>query len=655
MYGGFRWMRELDFAATQLPKLPSIMESLRKEPSRIYSADGQLLYQISAENRQPVRYDEIPEVVIKATLAAEDKRFFDHRGVDFWAIGRTLFTNVREGRMAQGASTLTMQLAKRVYTGSEKTFERKLRDMALAVMIERELTKRQILELYLNQVFYGSGAYGIAAAADVYFGKELSQLSVAEAALLARLVRRPSDENPFADLDRAIANRNLVLATMLEERMIDRTTYESALSEAPKLRKDRPSTQGFLVKRAPYFVDYVLRQLHDEDVPLDVSKGGYRIETTLDTRLQADAEKAARDIVRRTRGVTTAAFLLMDRDGRILAMVGGVDYERNQFNVVTQGLRQPGSSFKPFIYAAALEAGVLQPNSTLSNERFSWRDPYSGKVWTPANSSGRYGGSASLRTAIANSMNMPAIRAIEKVGPATAVQVCQNAFGFTSKLDPVMPLVLGASAVTPLEMAQGYSVFMREGYRVRPFAIRRVVGPDGEVVKVQGPTLTARVLSSDTAEAMDGFLRAVVTSGTARLASPVANARGKTGTTNDHRDAWFIGYTDRFLGVGWIAKEVRNSGSGPKWLYERMPGIYGGKVTVRMWTAVLTAAQKRLGEEARAVPDRHRSKRPADEPTDELPEEARPPDDGSEDLPDEGSDPWVLPPLDPPPGGAATP
>ncbi len=648
VFVSIKWREALNKASVMVTNLPDIMSSLEIQPTVITSADGAELFRIAAENRQPVRIDDIPKVVRDATLAAEDKRFYSHDGIDVWAIGRVLFTNARDGKMSQGGSTLTMQIAKRVYSEGERTYQRKIQDMALAVMMERKLTKDQILELYLNQVFYGSGAYGIKSAAKVYFGKSLEKLTISEAATLARCVRRPSQDNPFNDKEKAIENRNVVLRIMLDEKMITAAEFEKAKKDPLKLRKQHNSVVA-TDKVSPYFVDYILDSVHAELPNIDISRGGYKIETTLNLKMQNAADTAVRNLVRRNRrsGITTGAFLLTDRDGRILAMVGGVDYERNQFNMVYQGRRQPGSSFKPFIYAAAFEMGELDPNDTLSNERFTLADPGSGKPWSPKNSNGRYGGYVSVRTALTMSMNIPAVRVIDRIGPDEAVSFCRGVFGFSSVLDPVLPLVLGASAVSPMEMAQGYSVFQLHGDRATPFGIRRIYGPDGSVVIDNQPRILRGVLSAEKAEMMDSLLRSVVTSGTATRARGINNARGKTGTTSENRDAWFVGYTDQLMGVGWIASEKR---VGDRWVYEQMPGVYGGTFTIQIWNDIMKFAQAEIGEKSRSIkeighgsviaPDK--PKPPPDEPT----------GDGTDPKP---ADEWTLPPLEPAPNINKTP
>lgn len=600
------WFRQLEVARQEIPRLPEIMARIATQPTEIVSADGVVLHTISAEYRRPASIEQIPQKVINATLAAEDKRFFEHDGIDELALMRILWVNLFTGRNPQGGSTITMQLAKRVYTSPERTIERKLRDMALATQIERSLTKEQILELYLNQVFFGSGAYGIVAAADVYFGKRLDQLTLAEAAMLARVVRRPSRENPFANLEQAIENRDVVLRIMLEERMITQEEHDQAVREPVKLAERRsPTAPGS--RRAPYFVDWILAQVEERFPTIELSEGGYRVETTLDSRIQAVAEREVKRTVeanRRARRVTTAAFVLLDREGRVLAMVGGGDYDRNQFNVITQGRRQPGSTFKPLLYAICFELGVLRPDDRLSNEPFYYIMP-DGSRRMVQNFDDRYGGSMSITSAMQWSVNTPAVRAIQMARPHNVVRMARQAFGVDTPMDPFLPLALGASEMNPLELAESYSVFQSGGDRVQAFGIRRVVGRDGVTLFEGRPVIRRGVIGSTAAEAVDEMLRVVVTSGTGRRANRVANARAKTGTTTALRDAWFAGYTDRFIAVGWVANEQLNRGSGPKWTYGSMIRVAGGTFVAPFWSNIVMFAQEKLGESPREHDRRH--------------------------------------------------
>ena len=595
--GGFVFNQRLNKASLLIHNLPSIMEQVNSQASTILSSDGETLYSVQGQYRRPVSIENVPQFVINATVAAEDKRFWEHDGVDFKAMTNLAFLTLWERSIPRGGSTLSMQIAKRVYTNPEKTLDRKLDDMALAVMIERNLTKYQILELYLNQVYYGKQAYGIGAAADVYFGKKnLYDLTLGEAAMLARLVRRPSDENPFDNLDVSVKNRNIVLGLMRDENMISKDEYNKALKEKPKLSKERPQTVSGR-KLAPYFADEVMREVKEEFPDVDFKAGGYTIETTLNWKLQEYAEKVVADALKSLKGqkVTTAAMFLTDSDGAVLVHIGGGDYDTNQFDVITQGARQPGSAFKPFLYATAFERGLIAPQTMISKAPYYWLD--NGKPVMVHNSDGDYTGEASVELAIMKSTNTCAARVMEMTGPGNVVALAKNAFGFKSDLAAVPALALGSTAVSPLEMARAYSVFKNDGDRVEPYFIRKITGPDGQVMKRYGSRIVRSVISKNTANTMDTILYKDARGGTAfRVTNQegVINARGKTGTTNDFRDGWFCGYTSRFLGIAWVGSEVRK---GDGWIYPSMLRVFGGSAAAPFWGKIVRRAQETLGEE----------------------------------------------------------
>lgn len=614
---GAMFYRELNWAKGMVPKLDQLTEDLAASPTVIVSADGVVLFRAQAEYRKPAKFEEIPKYLRDATLAAEDERFYDHDGIDYRGLLRAAFVNVRDARSSQGGSTITMQLAKRVYTGPERSFSRKIKDMALAVQIEKSRTKDQILTMYMNQAYYGAGAYGVGAAASVYFNKSLSDLTLGECALLARLVRRPSVENPFENLERAIENRDIVLDKMLESEMITRKEYDAARAEKVKLAH-RNFGSGARTLASPYFVDYVLDFVKQELPDSDIMKGGFRIETTLDTRLDNLAQEQVRQIVEanRKQNITTGAFVLMDSEGRIKAMVGGVDHSRNSYNAIYQGGRQPGSSFKPFVYATGLASGILTPSSQISNEQLVIDDPQKGKHRWPKNGNGMYGGTKSIASALAGSVNVCAVRACETIGPDRVANFARDIFGIKSPLDPVLALALGSSAVKPLEMAQGYSVFMLRGDRATPFGVTKIIGPSGEVFAEYEPNIQRGMLDREVADRMDGYLRGVVTRGTGTRALSVPYARGKTGTTSDHRDAWFCGYTNTLVGIGWVCNERREGG---KWVYDPMNRVFGGRVTIQIWTGVMKEAAKFYKEQEEAA-QKTRPKSPPPPPKeDEIP------------------------------------
>lgn len=596
--GGVFFMVAFRKAGDKLDALATKIDQIESPATVIYARDGQtLLYRASSQYRKLIdSYEDIPKLLVDATLAAEDKRFFEHRGVDPIAVGRSLFRNVSEGRQAQGGSTITMQLCKRLFTSTEKSFERKLEDAALAIQLERKLTKKEILRAYLNQVYYGQGAYGIRAAADVYFGKkDLNKLTPAEAALLARLVRRPSQENPYANLKVAVRNRDVVLKIMLDEGMIDSSQYEKAVAEQPKLRP-KSFGSGERIYAAPYFTRYVLDTVAAQYPDVDLGTAGWTIVTTLDPELQEVAEEAVSDLVKkyRRRRVTAGAFVLLDDKGQILAMQGNTNWERDEYNVVAQGRRQPGSSFKPFVYAAALSTGAISPGDRVSNEPIEWRDPSTGKVWRPKNSGGGAGGTYSIPAALANSKNLPAIHVSLEAGLDTCASYARDVFGFKSPIKPFPSMALGVNEVSPLEMAQGYSVFMLRGDRFTPYAIAQIVDADKKIVRNFEPKLVKHILDERVAAYVDLCLREVVTGGTGRAAGSIRDARGKTGTTQEARDAWFCGYTNNLLGIGWIANVVYDKDGKPRY-QEMSDSVFGGTVTVEMWRDVMKAAQKKRG------------------------------------------------------------
>jgi penicillin-binding protein 1A len=625
----------LNEAQSKIPNLPMIMEQVNSQPSVIVSDDGETLYSMQGQYRRPVSIEDVPQVVINATLAAEDKRFYEHDGVDFKVMTNIAVQTMLSGDVPRGGSTLTMQIAKRVYTSPVQTLDRKLDDMALAMVIERSLSKDQILQLYLNQVYYGRRAYGIGAAADVYFGKkDLKDLTLGETAMLARLVRRPSHENPFDNLEKAIENRDVVLRLMLGEGMITKKEYEDAKKEKPKLAKAKPQTVSGR-KLAPFFVDTILREMERDFPNIDLKMGGYRIETTLNWELQEYAEEQVSKQVKDMRGqrVTTGAMFLMDQDGAVIVHVGGADYEKNQFDVITQGSRQPGSSFKPIMYATAFEKHVVNPGTQLVNGGYSW-DAGGGRMVQVRNYDRKYENELmSVERGIILSQNVIAARVMALTGPTNVVSTAKNAFGYTSNLAPVQALCLGATAVSPLEQARAYSVFKTGGSRIEPYFIRRVIAPNGEVVKRYSSRIVRNVLSSETARTMETILYKAAHSGTGGPVTRqgVYNVRGKTGTTSDWRDAWFCGWTDRFVGVGWVGGEVR---VGDRWEYRSMNKVVGGSSAGIFWGKIVKRAQDLLGESKSSFEPYYGTNEILIEPD---------PESGFEELPP--LDPDILPPI----------
>lgn len=592
--------------------LPSGDEIVITEPSEatlIFSSDGVLLARIYQENRESVDISEIPKVLQDATVAIEDARFYTHAGLDAKAIGRALVENIRGGRWAQGGSTITQQLARNMFLSQRKTISRKLQELLLAREIERRLSKEEILQRYLNTVYYGSGAYGVKAAARTYFGKSPSQLTLAEAALLAGLPQRPSDYSPYVDEEAAIRRRNVVLNRMAELGYITWEQAEEAKRTRPKLVGQRAGR--FRVRKAPHFVNYVVNQLVSKWGPEKVYSGGLRVYTTLNLQMQEAAERALNTYVKsaRRQGKKVGQGCLVALDphtGHIKAMVGSLDFndKRNngEFNRVVQARRQPGSAFKVFVYTAAIDNGY-SPDYILLDAPIAFADGR--KVWRPRNYDGRYRGRVTLRRAVELSINIPAIRMAQMIGIDTVISYAHR-MGIQSPLGRDLSLAIGTSVVSPLELASAYGCFPARGMHAEPMAITRVVGRDDRVLEDNRPTVT-RAIPEETAETMADILRGVVTRGTGRRAAIIEGACGKTGTTQDDRDAWFIGFTPDLVAAVWVGNDD----------YTPMGGaVFGGTVCAPAWAAfmqtalpILARARQQQGnvEVARAESQRRRT------------------------------------------------
>lgn len=553
------------------------------EATKIISDDGVVLAEVFEENREFVKLDDIPKALQDATIAIEDSRFYKHIGIDLKGIARALYQNLRKKEISQGGSTITQQLARNIYLTREKTLSRKLQEVVLALQLERNFSKQQILELYLNEVYYGSGACGVQAASKVYFGKEVKNLTLSQCALIAGLPQKPSVYSPHENLDLAIKRRNVVLDRMAELGYITEEQCEQAKREKPKIVPRKPT--GIARYKAPWFVTYVIQQLSDKFGADLVYRGGLRVYTTLNYEMQKAAEEALREGVRSAKylNVTQGALVCIEpQNGYIRAMVGGVnpDFTKDQYNRVVQARRQPGSAFKAFVYTAAIDNGY-DPDYRISNARISFPG-YGGKTWSPRNYDGRYGGSYTIRRAIAQSVNICAVRMANEIGIDKVIAYAKM-LGIKSPLTRSLALALGASDVTPLEICSAYGVFAANGVRAEPMAVVRITtceaGREEAVIAEYAPS-TMQVLSQETARIMNDLFRGVVTSGTGRRALRVPKAHGKTGTTNNDRNAWFIGYTPELVAAVWVG----NDDNSP------MKGVWGGNVCCPIWTQFMLKA-----------------------------------------------------------------
>lgn len=686
----------------ELPSLEVLTDYRPKIPLRVYSEDGLLIAEFGEERRALVKIENVPTTLKQAIIAAEDERFYQHGGVDTLGVLRAALANATARGAKEGASTITMQVARNFFLSSEKTLQRKLSEALLAIKIEHNLSKDKILELYINQIYLGQRAYGFAAAAQVYYGKPLKSLNTAELAMLAGLPKAPSRYNPYANLKRSAERQRYVLRRMLETHAIDEKEYKLALEQPLRLKKTRQSRD-----LAADFVAEIVRQELYSRYQDDIYKSGLKVYTTIrknaqeaaneavlqgildyDRRhgyggaegfvdLQSAGTQAMEDFlddaldepdafqglipavvlavnakmvkvhlkddgtvqitgdslqwakkmldekapakkrlrpgaiirVRQTQGqwhitqlpqVEAALIGLDPKNGAVRALVGGFDYNRNKFNHVTQAWRQPGSSFKPFIYSAALEKGFT--TATAIDDApltLSAAETGSGQAWEPQNYDRKFEGPMRMRTALTKSKNMVSIRILQSIGVDYAQDYITR-FGFSAKdHPPYLAMALGAGSVTPWQMARGYAVFANGGYRITPYLIDKIVDSSGRVIEQAKPVVAGRgaplVIDPRNAYLMSSMMQDVTRFGTAARARELGryDLAGKTGTTNNQIDAWFAGYNPNQVAVAWIGYDKPKSLGGRE---------TGGQTALPMWIRYMSQVLKGVPDEPAAVP-----------------------------------------------------
>lgn len=683
-----------------LPDINSLHHVRYQTPLRIYTSDNLLIGQFGEQKRIPVTLDKVPRLFINAFLAAEDDRFFEHSGVDYKGLIRAGVQLAITGKKKQGGSTITMQVTRNFLLSNEKTYIRKLKEIILALKIEREYSKNKILELYLNQIYMGHRSYGITAAAQTYYGKRLDQLSLAEYAMIAGLPKAPSAYNPITNVKRAIQRRNYVLRRMRELNYITLQDYENALKQASTAKLQYEPVEI----TAPYVAEMV-RQTMVSRYGNNAYTSGFNVYTTLKGSLQTTANQALANAlhsydnrheyhsnaptftskqtdfvdlpnigdtvpayvtqvkdnkisaklkngdlilipkedtkrVRRVKSLNTGktsinsgdiiqvrrlenhtwritrtpqvegAFVALNpRNGAILALKGGFDFFRNKFNRATQSKRQPGSGFKPFIYTAALEEGFT-PASIINDEPIVIENSNQEVEWQPENYSRSFLGPTSLRTALTHSSNIISVRLLDEIGIQKAISTALR-FGFTQQqLPKALSLALGSGYASPLQMTQAYAVFANGGFLVTPFFIERIETKEGESLFQANPKVACpecdirqdhqsdfapRVISPEICFLMNSLLRDVVQSGTAKDAKVLGrqDLAGKTGTTNDYRDAWFNGYTSEIAATSWVGFDNFQP------LGKRETGA---KTALPMWIEFMKSALENIPESALAVP-----------------------------------------------------
>lgn len=555
--------------------------------TKVYDSRGNLMAEFhEVENRrEKVPLARIPKIMQDAIISIEDARFFNHYGIDPVRIIGAALTNLRSKRRAQGASTITQQLARNAFLTFERTYTRKIKEILLSFNIEKKFTKYEILELYLNEIYFGHGAWGIASAAHIYFGKRPEELTLPECALLAGLPRSPSDYDPFRNRERAKSRQVIVLNQMVENGYITEAEAREAKNSPVRLHTRKPSESG----KSTYFVEHVRQFLIGRFGPKQVYTEGLKVYTTLDPEMQAQAESAfcgAKVFEGRpleTHPTLQGGLVALDpATGHVKAMVGGRDFKRSEFNRVTQAKRQPGSAFKTFVFLAALEAG-MKPNTTLVDEPIEIVNRFTGKVWQPKNYGNSYAGAVTLKTAFAKSLNSIAVKIIQKIGP-TRVISATNRCGITSKMGAHLAIALGTADLTLMEMATGYATIANLGIRVDPVVVTKVLDASGNVL-FQSKYTGEQVVDPTIAYTLIDIMRGVVEHGTGTRAKIGRPSAGKTGTTNGYVDAWYCGFTPNLVCCTYVGHDDRTP----------LPGrLAGGIAAAPIWKDFMEKAVENL-------------------------------------------------------------
>jgi penicillin-binding protein 1A len=565
---------------SSLPPINNLEQFKPNIVTKIYSADDEIIKTFTAYTYEKIELKDIPDNLKKALIATEDKNFYRHHGYDLTGLARSTVQNLIAGHVVQGASTLTQQLARVLFLNNERTFDRKLKELFIAARIEKTISKDQILEMYMNNVYLGAGAYGVEGASQIYFDKHLKDCSLSELALIAGLPQAPSVYNPFNNKDLAIKRRNQVLLRMYKMRYITKDEYEKAKNADVKLAK---VPQFYTTNKAPYFCDYVMKELEklgfDET---EISQGGYKVVTTLDYKAQKAADEAI-DRNLKNWGLTgdnnqAAVFSFSPVDGHIIVYSGGKNYAKSQYDRVTQAVRPPGSSFKPIVYAAALEKGI-SPNDMVEDR------PFTIGQWSPRNYGNKYRGSIPVYTALMVSSNVCAARMIKEVGIRSVIQIAR-VLGIETPLEYDYTIALGSNGVKLYEFTRAYGAFANGGFVVQPYAIERVETSRGKVVYKAPKTKFTHQLSMNTSAQMTAMLKTVISNGTGRAASIGKPAAGKTGTTDDNKDAYFMGYTPNVVTGVWVGNDDNIAMN---------KSIQGGTVPALIWKDTMKVATEPYG------------------------------------------------------------
>ncbi len=572
LWGGIFFAGIVLWYAKDLPDITQSATFERRHSIIVKAADGRVIGRYGESKGENVRVDELPPHLIHAVLSIEDRRFYDHPGVDILGIGRAMVVNLQAGRFAQGGSTITQQLAKNLFLSHDRKLARKIQEALLALWLERELSKDEILSAYLNRVYLGSGTYGVEAASRLYFDKSARDVTLREAAILAGLLKAPSRYSPHNSMTLAKERSDVVIEAMKQAGYLD----GSDISRSDEMAVSLPHRKTQPGGNMRYFTDWVIDGLDDV-----VGRPGMDlvIETTLHAGLQEFAQDAlvqTIDAAGADNRFSQGAIVSMSPNGAVLSMVGGYDYGQSQFNRTTQAKRPPGSAFKPVVYLAALEKGWDAHDEILDA-------PLTEGTYRPKNFAGKYYGTVDLETALAQSMNTATIRLTKDIGISSVMDMADR-LGIISPLERDLSLALGSSGISMLEMGTVYARLANGGFRVFPYAITRVTNSEGRVLySRKKPSSYQSVVRQDDVREITSMMERVIYEGTGRAAQLPFSASGKTGTSQDSRDAWFVGYTNRMVSIVWLG----NDDNSP------MKGVTGGGLPARIWRDVMRNGHER--------------------------------------------------------------
>ena len=564
-----------------LPDVRILRNYTPSETTHIYDVKGKHLTSLHGEaNREVVPLDEISPHLKRSVMAIEDSYFYAHKGVNATSAGRALKANFNRGETSEGGSTLTMQLVKNLFLSPERAFTRKLAEAVLALRVEQVFKKNEILELYLNQIYWGHNNYGAETASQSYFGKSVRDLNLAESAMMAGIIQAPEDLSPFRDMKSATTRQHVVLQRMRDLKWITPEEEKQARDYKIKLGK----ITSFQGSEIPYVTEAIVKEVEKKFGRDALLKGGLRIQSSIDTKLQRIAEETVRQSYRA--GADQMALVAVDpRTHYVKAMVGGIDYKKSQYNRATQALRQPGSAFKPFVYYAAFASGKYGPDSTIMDSQVGYPD--GDEMYYPQNYDRSFGGSMTLRRALEMSRNIPAVKLGQEVGLNKVIEICRS-LGIKSPIEPVISLPLGAVDVTPLEIATAYATLANNGWHSDPTLIVQVTDSKGGMVLDNRPKLRL-VLDPWSAAATNELMQGVVNRGTGTAAQLGRPAAGKTGTTSSEKDIWFVGSVPQLATAVWIGNDD-NTPLGS--------GATGGMVAAPIWRNFMSQAVRDLPVES---------------------------------------------------------